>query len=476
MSCCSFCCPWRHQAAIDSKSEKSPDIEATSTSTSGLAFVQSKDDNNNKSRDCSVNARDVDDSVIIKQPMCDRTVDMERMALMRSMVASSNNSDHVEESFYYHKNDHVDVADSQSVHGETYDDCSKLEELDMSVDLRNEMELLSVSDLRNMQETVLLTEDSYSRLYQPCEYDFGSENGLNLRLTIDFDEQPGQDLLDLFQEVLKQRPETEQSQETETCVPELLTEEDLEKFVEEKMVEDTVEELSSHETNEALDSKLEQDLEMPSEREQNEELLQLLLTVYEQRIKQGRQKLTSRPKQQFRPYKRMLMPAIPPVDESHGRQLSPFEQQMLEAHNYYRARHNTPPLKPCPELRLRAQTWAEYIAQRDLQLLEHQELDGVNWGCVELPEGSNEVNGEFFVNGWYKQCQHYDYHGQKNPQISINDPKTTANFEQLIWKSSQLVGFGRAFSASGRVFVVARYRPPGRVSREYETNVLPPVG
>ncbi|PAA87087.1 hypothetical protein BOX15_Mlig018325g2 [Macrostomum lignano] len=476
MSCCSFCCPWRHQAAIDSKSEKSPDIEATSTSTSGVAFVQSKDDNNNKIRDCSVNARDVDDSVIIKQPMCDRTVDMERMALMRSMVASSNNSDHVEKSFSYHKNDHVNVADSQSVHGEIYDDCSKLEELDMSVDLRNEMELLSVSDLRNMQETVLFTEDSYSRLYQPCEYDFGSENGLNLRLTIDFDEKPGQDLLDLFQEVLKQRPETGQSQETETCVPELLTEEDLEKFVEEKMVEDTVEELSAHETNEALDSKLEQDLEMPSEKEQNEELLQLLLTVYEQRIKQGRQKPTSRPKQQFRPYKRMLMPTIPPVDESHGRQLSPFEQQMLEAHNYYRARHNTPPLKPCPELRLRAQTWAEYIAQRDLQLLEHQELDGVNWGCVELPEGSNEVNGEFFVNGWYKQCQHYDYHGQKILQTSINDPKTTANFEQLIWRSSQLVGFGRAVSASGRVFVVARYRPPGRVSREYETNVLPPVG
>jgi len=51
----------------------------------------------------------------------------------------------------------------------------------------------------------------------------------------------------------------------------------------------------------------------------------------------------------------------------------------------------------------------------------------------------------------------------------------TGHFTQLVWKNSQRLGVGIAFSYDHRqVFVVAQYSPPGNYEGQYQDNVSPP--
>lgn len=49
------------------------------------------------------------------------------------------------------------------------------------------------------------------------------------------------------------------------------------------------------------------------------------------------------------------------------------------------------------------------------------------------------------------------------------------HFTQLIWASSCDIGIGIARSRTGKVMVVANYRPPGNISGQFQENVLPPL-
>ena len=47
-----------------------------------------------------------------------------------------------------------------------------------------------------------------------------------------------------------------------------------------------------------------------------------------------------------------------------------------------------------------------------------------------------------------------------------------ASFTQIVWKSTQLVGFGIAKSKSGKFYFVAEYFPSGNIRHQYEENVF----
>ncbi|KOC65880.1 Golgi-associated plant pathogenesis-related protein 1, partial [Habropoda laboriosa] len=49
------------------------------------------------------------------------------------------------------------------------------------------------------------------------------------------------------------------------------------------------------------------------------------------------------------------------------------------------------------------------------------------------------------------------------------------HFTQLIWASSRYFGVGKARSRSGKIIVVANYRPVGNISGQFQNNVLPPL-
>ena len=49
------------------------------------------------------------------------------------------------------------------------------------------------------------------------------------------------------------------------------------------------------------------------------------------------------------------------------------------------------------------------------------------------------------------------------------------HFTQLIWASSCDIGIGIARSRSGKVMVVANYRPPGNITGQFKKNVFLPT-
>lgn len=44
-----------------------------------------------------------------------------------------------------------------------------------------------------------------------------------------------------------------------------------------------------------------------------------------------------------------------------------------------------------------------------------------------------------------------------------------------MWASTRLFGVGKARSRSGKILVVANYKPPGNISGLFQENVLPPI-
>ena len=71
------------------------------------------------------------------------------------------------------------------------------------------------------------------------------------------------------------------------------------------------------------------------------------------------------------------------------------------------------------------------------------------------------------TNSWYNEVSQYSY----SPG---GFSSATGHFTQLVWKGSKKLGVGVAYnSARTKVYVVARYSPPGNYLNQFSTNVLP---
>ena len=64
----------------------------------------------------------------------------------------------------------------------------------------------------------------------------------------------------------------------------------------------------------------------------------------------------------------------------------------------------------------------------------------------------------------YDEESMYDY---GRPGFSM----ATAHFTQVVWIGTSNFGIAKATAASGKVYVVARYSPPGNVGGQYPANV-----
>ena len=147
-----------------------------------------------------------------------------------------------------------------------------------------------------------------------------------------------------------------------------------------------------------------------------------------------------------------------------------FIKEALNAHNTYRGLHGVAPVEHEPRLSSLAQEWAEQLAQngslsyRNTTYQKH-EL-GENILRFNLRNaGVYYVSGKDITDEWYNEESNYKYNGSFTPQ--------TGHFTQVVWKSTEKIGFGFAMDESGLFYAVANYYPAGNYSKRFSENVFP---
>ena len=70
------------------------------------------------------------------------------------------------------------------------------------------------------------------------------------------------------------------------------------------------------------------------------------------------------------------------------------------------------------------------------------------------------------VDRWFTEMDHYDFN---NGDFS---PKTK-QFTQLVWRSTEKLGVGVGFNSDRtKVYIVARFSPPGNQVGQFKDNVV----
>ena len=137
----------------------------------------------------------------------------------------------------------------------------------------------------------------------------------------------------------------------------------------------------------------------------------------------------------------------------------------LKVHNDARAAVGVQSLVWSKTLEADALEWAKTMAKKDD--LSHSSKEsrtgqGENlymyWGfSSDTPAGDGSTD-------WYNEIDDYTYSVIGSPE---NANVVVLHYTQMIWSSTTEVGIGKATSASGREFVVARYSPRGNYIGAY---------
>ncbi|KAK7473707.1 hypothetical protein BaRGS_00035034, partial [Batillaria attramentaria] len=151
--------------------------------------------------------------------------------------------------------------------------------------------------------------------------------------------------------------------------------------------------------------------------------------------------------------------------------MSDFQEECLKAHNSARAKHGVPALTLAKDLNEHAQKWAEELVNKNM--FQHSAcMVGGNrvgeniankWSSAP---GGADYTGQEAVDQWYSEIKKHNYHS--------DGAMGSGHFTQVVWKGSKELGVGKAKDASGKVIVVANYRPAGNMIGTYKENVFPP--
>ncbi|MEU6102019.1 CAP family protein [Streptomyces flaveolus] len=176
------------------------------------------------------------------------------------------------------------------------------------------------------------------------------------------------------------------------------------------------------------------------------------------------------------------MVTVQPVQAADGRPPLPdvtdeaFNQDCLAAHNQYRARHGASPLRLDDEAVAHAERRARAASTQD-GLAPSPGAAG--WGENRYWFATYEddpASCEEAVRLWYegRWTGGYDW---DRPGYS---PDTGA-FTQVVWKSTDRLGCGRAAGKpdgeeSYRTYIVCSYAPAGNVIGRFSENVGQPIG
>jgi pathogenesis-related protein 1 len=129
-------------------------------------------------------------------------------------------------------------------------------------------------------------------------------------------------------------------------------------------------------------------------------------------------------------------------------------QQMLAAHNFYRARVGTPPLAWSDELATRAQQWATTLIERGTYAPRREGPYGEN--LFEI--SGARANAFDVVRAWASEQADYDH-------TTNSCRRRCGHYTQVVWRSTRRVGCGIARSAQREVWV-CDYDPHGNTVGE----------
>ena len=148
------------------------------------------------------------------------------------------------------------------------------------------------------------------------------------------------------------------------------------------------------------------------------------------------------------------------VVPSASRQISSFDQAVVDRHNFYRAEVGTPPAQWDTTLASDASAYAGVLANIDR--LEHDQNrngQGENILFTSVTDSSPEA----LVNQWVTNEKPLFKNGIF-PDISTNGDWTqVGHYSQIIWSTSTSIGCGSAVSSSDRLYFVCRYLAHGNV-------------
>ena len=142
---------------------------------------------------------------------------------------------------------------------------------------------------------------------------------------------------------------------------------------------------------------------------------------------------------------------------------SNFEAEALNQHNYYRRKHHVGPLTINKDLTRIAQSYANKLAATNTFAHSSNKYKGNNMGENLYTCFNKKATGAMATDSWYSEIK--DHNFRKDFQGK------SGHFSQLVWKSSEQVGFGIA-NKGERYFVVANYYPAGNTIGQFHQNVF----
>ena len=141
-----------------------------------------------------------------------------------------------------------------------------------------------------------------------------------------------------------------------------------------------------------------------------------------------------------------------------------FKLDLIKQINKYRNNHGASNLKNDSKIDKIAQKFSEQLAKKGKLDYSYNQYNGEDLG-------ESVYKSEIYLAPLKLAKALYDENSEYNYKSKDPEP---SNFTQMVWKDSELLGFGMSKSSNGKYFYVINYYPTGNVDGEFKKNVFPP--
>ena len=139
-----------------------------------------------------------------------------------------------------------------------------------------------------------------------------------------------------------------------------------------------------------------------------------------------------------------------------------FKLDVIRMINKHRKEHGAPNLNNDSKIDKIAQKFADQLSKKGELDYSYNQYNGEDLG-ESVYQSNNYMAPLKLVNILYGESADYNYK-DKDPEPS--------NFTQMVWKSSEYIGFGMQ-QAKGKYYFVIDYYPTGNIDGEFQKNVFP---